>query len=173
MTKLYDYTVTGADKASIDTLVDGTTVANFAGYDLLEVWIVGRLDDAAAAANFVWTVNNDSSALYDFHIHYAVNATTVGAASLAQTAWAPVIHGSGGTANYPSVLRASFPAPNDTTFFKVGEVSNGLSDGTAANNWTLRYTLGYRSTAAISRMKIAGTGAVKFKVGTRLLIYGA
>lgn len=170
--KLYDYTVAGSDAASIDTNVDGTTVANFAGYDLLEVWVIGRTDLAAAMDSFTMILNNDTGANYDRAFLQGFNGATSAGTSLAQTSWSFNTHGSSGTANYAGAVAITFPGYAATTFYKTGEHREVVVDGTAGNNVIGMKGIGYRDTAAITRVKIAGVGGAKFKIGSRLIVYG-
>src|SRR5262249_48188123 len=63
LAKLYDFTITGADKASIDTFVDGPGAGLLdQTHDVLEIWILARTDDAGATAAIDVTVNNDTGA---------------------------------------------------------------------------------------------------------------
>jgi hypothetical protein len=172
--KLYDYTVAGSDKASIDTNVDGTTVANFAGYDILEVFAIVRTDDAAAIAGVSVSVNNDSGSNYNWHQWYVTNTTVaVDPHAAADTSWSCFnAHGSGGTANYATPIRLVIPAYAGTTFYKTGEATMMMVDATAANKRLLIVSLGWLNTAAITRLKIAAQGTAKLKVGSRLIVYG-
>lgn len=169
---LYDYTVTGSDKSDIDTFVDGTTVANFSGYSVLEVWMLLRTDEAGAVGNANLTFNNDSGANYD-RLELANNNTTVsGATTLGQTELLVPVHGSGGGATRAAMSRLSIIAPNDTTFFKVCEQTSHIIDSTAGNNYDLVRQGLWRDTSALTRIKIDAAGAAKFKIGSRLLVYG-
>lgn len=172
MTKLYDYTVSGSDKTSIDTFVDGVTVADFAGYDAIEVHALIRTDDAAATANPILTVNNDTSAIYDRSYDGANDGTQQASSSIAATGWNPTIHGAGGSASYAGAMRLLFPNHAGTTFWKTGTMTLASPDATAGNTSVGTWGVGWRSTAAITRLKLAGAGAAKLKVGTRLIVYG-
>lgn len=171
-TKLYDFTVTGADKASIDTNVDGTTVANFSGFDILEVFIIVRTDDAGASPTVDITLNNDNTAIYDTTRVRNANATVSGGTPLAQTTWQLIAHGSGGSGGYAAVASLRMPGYAGTTFWKVADMSIGTVDATATNDFVEVRALGYQSTAAITRFKIAAQGAAKLKVGSRVMVYG-
>lgn len=164
---LFDSTL-GADTASIDTGAGGIA----AGYDVLEIFAVLRTDDAAARASVDVTLNNDTGANYDRQIIGAVTGTAFASPLAAGTKWSIDAHGSGGSASYPAVARITFPSYTATTFFKVGEMTNVLPDATTTNMSSEVWMLGYRSTTAISRMKIAGQGAAKLVTGSRLLIFG-
>jgi hypothetical protein len=170
--KLYDYTVAGSVKASIDTNVDGTTVANFAGWDVLEVFMIVRSDVASAFATLQVRLNNDTGANYD---QIMISKLGTGAPGGTQSAggsngWNLDMHGDSGTTGYPTVVVMTIPGYAGTTFNKVASVFAQTSDGTSANMLTEMATLGYRSTSAVTRIRIApGTN---LKIGSRLIVYG-
>lgn len=174
VSKIFDYTVTGADKDSIDTFVDGAALPNFATYIELEILALLRSDDVAAATNYSVVCNNDTSALYDLIEMGANNTSAINGASVAQTSWSIVgLHGGGGSADYAASNVMRIPFPNDTTFFKSATLLNGIPDATLGNNWSLAYQLGYRSKPALTRLKFLPlTAGKKFKVGSRVVIYG-
>lgn len=164
---LFDSTL-GADAASIDTGAGGIS----GSYNVLEVFVCGYTDDAGAVANVDITVNDDVGSNYDYLALWGTNVTTGALPTLATTKWQIVFHGSGGSGAYPSTVHLIIPVYAGTTFGKVGNAEVAVPDGAAANTWNLKYGLGYRGAAAISRMKVAAQGAAKLKAGTRLLIYG-
>lgn len=170
---IYRYTVAGVDKASIDTGADTPDAGanNWASGDMIEALLTVRTDDAGATGLTFWTVNNDSGANYDQQEQYGNNVTNSAAPSLAQTKWLLSVHGSGGGASYSSAVRVLLPDYIGTAFFKAGLSEMSIADATAGNNYVLRDALAWRSTAAISRLKVACNGAAKLKVGTQLAIY--
>lgn len=170
---VYRYTVSGSDKASIDTGSDSPDAGSndWTGGDLLEIWMLLRTDNAASGSVVNCTLNNDTGGNYDTNQNGVANTTFSGAVSLAQTSWAVNAHGSGGSASYAQAIRISMPGYADTTFFKTGDMSLSRPDGTAANNFTAIDSIGYRSTSAVTRLKIACAGADKLKVGSKLIIY--
>ncbi len=172
LAKIYDFTITGSDQASIDTNVDGSTVPDFAGHDVLSWYFIGRTDDAGANAGMNINVNNDTGAKYDQQLAGANDTAVAGATILGATAWTPNISGGGSAANYATVLRMTIPAYTDTTFFKVGEFTTGKTDTTAGNNFGRLWIASFQGTAAIARLKVAAQGAAKLKVGSRLIVYG-
>lgn len=170
---VYRYTITGADKASVDTGVDTADAGSndWTNGDLLEVFWLSRTDDAGAIVNIDMTVNNDTGANYDIQQLHAISTTPTGVTSLAQTKWALSTHGSGGAAGYPGVNRIVFPDFTGTVLNKTADQSGGLNDGTATNELVVLRSLGWRSTAAITRIKFAAQSTAKFKIGSQLLIY--
>jgi hypothetical protein len=170
---VYRYTVAGSDKASIDTGVDTPDAGSndWSGGDLLEASMILRTDDAAAAAAIQVILNNDAGANYDGQNVRAASTTVQGSVVLAASNWQFQVHGSGGTANYAGIVELFFPDYAGTTFFKTGRACTGCMDATAGNNQVLEDRIGYRSTSAISRLKVAAVSTAKLKVGSQLLIY--
>ncbi len=170
---VYRYTVTGSDKASIDTGADTADAGDndWTGGDVLEVYFIGRTDEAGAAVNIDITVNNDTNAKYDLQYELGVSTGVSAATSLAQTKWNIAVDGSGNTAGYASTMAFSFPGYARTVFNKEGVCLNGYSGASAGNNRVGAYKLGFADTSALTRMKFAAQGAAKFKVGTQLLVY--
>lgn len=170
---IYRYKIAGSDKASIDTGSDtqdaGTN--DWTNGDLLEVFFLGRTDEAAATGFLNWTFNNDTGANYDYE-----KATGTGSAILASpgpgvTALLTRVHGDGGSANYPTSMQLALPGFTGTTFYKEMTVTNATNDATGNNAVIDTWAWGYRSTSAITRLKVAAQGAAKMRVGSQLLIY--
>lgn len=170
--KLYDFTISGSDAASIDTNVDGSTVANFSGYDHLRIFILARTDTASATDNLTITLNNDGTSIYDQQRLDGANATAQAGVVNAEAGWQPLVHGASGSASYAGVLDIVIPAYASTTFWKTANMTIGCPDATAANQFAAVYALGYRSTSAITRIKVAGQSTAKMKIGSRLIVYG-
>jgi hypothetical protein len=170
---IYRYTVTGSDKASIDTGVDTPDAGSndWTNGDVLEVWIAGRTDNAAAQVNFPVTVNNDTGSNYDLQYNIGSDVSVTANKVVAGANWALNMHGSGGSASYPTAIHATIPGYAGTVFNKVASALDAAAEATGGNNRANMYALGWRSTAAITRLKIAGSGTDKFKVGTQLLVY--
>jgi hypothetical protein len=165
---LFDSTL-GANAASIDTGAGGIAQTQ----NVLEVFILVRTDDAAAESQVLITVNNDTGANYDNQVLSGNNVTASANVGIAQANWSFQIHGNGGSAGYAGVVWLVIPGYAQTTFNKVGTAIGGQPDATAANQRVKPATIGWRNTAAISRMKIAaGGGAANLLAGSRLLIYG-
>lgn len=172
---LYDYEVAGSDKASIDTGVDTPNfgiagTGAFPALRLLEVWFCVRTDAAGAAAAVNITLNNDGTGIYDVQRVQGNNATSAISAAVNQTEWAVTAHGSGGSGE-PAVGRFTIPNYASTVFAKTAEFVGAVPDSTVGNEIVNMRALGYRSTSAITRLKIAATGSEKLKVGSRLMIF--
>ncbi len=175
---LYDYTVAGSDKATIDTAVD-TPDAGIAGtsafstaYRVLEVWLYSRTDESVVKSPVDITLNNDNSAFYDHQRVVGDSTTAAAGSSVAGTVFQIFAPGASTATSVFGVMQFTFPFYASTVGFKAGVVIEGLADTTAANNHAGVRGITYRSTSALTRLKFApDTAAKKFKVGTRLLIY--
>lgn len=157
----------GAGAASIDTGANG--IAQTA--DTLVIWILSRTDVVAVASGILITLNNDDTAVYDFTRIRNLNATVTGATSLAQVSWALNSFGASALANAATVTKITIPGYRGTTFLKQGEFTQAQVEDTDADARYESGSLQYRSTAAISRMKVAGNGG-NLVTGSRLLIVG-
>lgn len=164
---IFDSTL-GADTASIDTGAGGVT----AGYASLVVYALVRTDDVAATSSVDIVLNNDTGAKYDRERLTGGNVSVSAAPTLAATQWSLGVHGNGGGASFPGIVRMTIPAYDATTFFKIAECLNGRNDPTAGNDATEQNVLTFRDTAAITRLKVAAQGAAKLKTGSRLIVYG-
>jgi hypothetical protein len=164
---LFDSTL-GAPANAIDTGAAGIALTQ----NILEVWIIARTDAAGATDTLLVTLNNDGGANYDLQSVVGNNVTASAGSTLAATAWTLAAHGNGGSASYASALVLTFPGYAQTTFFKTGTAMMERSDATAGNNFAYALGLGYRSAAAISRLKVAQNGAGNLLAGSRLLILG-
>lgn len=73
----------------------------------------------------------------------------------------------------PGIWRLTIPAYADTSFFKIAEFLGGLTaEGSTGRQMDFELLM-WRSTAAITRLKvIPDTAAKNFITGTRLLVYG-
>jgi hypothetical protein len=166
---IYRYTVAGSDKASIDTGVDSPDAGSndWTNGDLLEVWVYARTDEAVVLSTIDLTLNNDTGANYDRQASTAINTTPTAGQLLAGSNWGLFAPGSSGAANYFGTFRVTIPGFADTTGYKVGELTGGKNDTTAGNNRFDTQLATYRSTSAITRLKIIpDTGAKNLKVGT-------
>jgi hypothetical protein len=169
LVKLFDSTL-GVAATSIDTGAGGIA----AGHGDLICYVLARTVTAAVADSMVWTVNNDTSSIYDAQ-NISGTGSAVGAGpSNATAGWAPLCaHGASGGAGYAGVSVIAIPSYDQTTFWKTASATISIPD-TGTGGWALLYSLGYRSTAAISRLKVAGGsgGATNLAAGSRLVVYG-
>lgn len=167
LVKIFDSTL-GANAATIDTGAGGIP----AGHADLIVLAVVQTVDAGANVTLILNVNNDSGANYDIQVLAGANATTTAGATVAQIGWRTAGHGAGGSANYPAIVRMTIPSYDQTTFFKVAEITSFVPDATAANMEADLRAGGWRSTAAITRLSIAANSSANLKAGSRLVVYG-
>ena len=120
-----------ADKASIDTAVDGTTVANFTGPRRPR----GVRHRAHRRRRRRRSVPDERQQRLGRELRLPgagrPRNDRTGRLSAAGTSWPINTHGAGGTASYPSVHRLTFPGYEQTTFFKTAE-EPGYNDTTAA-----------------------------------------
>jgi hypothetical protein len=171
---IYRYTVAGSDKASIDTGVDTADAGSndWTDGDVLEVFAITRTDEAAAAVNIDVTLNNTGGTVYDYdQLYESGNAPHGLNTNVSGAKWSFTSHGSGGSASNAASMALKIPNFTGTTFNKVGNVEIGTTDATAANQIVGLWAVGFRSTSAITRLKIAAQGAAKLKVGSQLLVY--
>lgn len=169
---LYEYTVSGSDKASIDTTVDGTYAGSFdQSLNVLECWMLIRTDDAAAQHNVDLTVNGLTTSIYDNNWVEGLNGVASSNRAMAQPNWYIDAHGSGGAANCYSLISLTLPFYSATVAYKVAYQSEDMYDTSSSLINTLRQSFGIRTSAAITSMKVAAQGAAKLKVGSSLLIY--
>ncbi len=171
---VFRYTVSGSDKASIDTGVDTPAAGSndFTNGDLLEVFMYARTDDAVIFSDLSVTFNNDGSAIYDRQRLRANNTTTASATEIGGTGVHASVAGANAGANRFSAVDMKIPNYLGTVGYKTGSFTGENADQTAANDLYDLIGFTYRSTSAISRIAVASAVAgKKLKVGTQLLIY--
>lgn len=168
---LFDSGYLGADAASIDTGAGGIAGGHFC------LIVFGYLRTSAAVVNdnVVVTWNNDSGANYDFIRTQNSAGTVAGSTGTGGTSGlAGTVPGANDAANNFGSLHGWVPAYDGTTNKKSGRWQSDGADATAANSVQTDIGFCYRSTSAISRLKIASnTGGANLKAGSRLIIYGA
>lgn len=177
---VYDYTVTGASKASIDTNVDGPYAGLFrTDLTALEGWFTSRTDEAVLLSQVDLTLNNDAGANYDrafVATSIASNAAVTDSGGQTGLSFQPfVVPGSSMAANVSSYMRFTVPNYANTVFYKAIEATFGCVDTVAGltHRQDLVEIFQYRSTAAVTRVAVTpDTAGKKFLVGTRLTIWG-
>ncbi len=175
---LYDYTVAGSDKASIDTGVD-TPDAGIAGtsafsgaYRVLEIWLYARTDESVAKSVVNITLNNTGGTSYDNQRITGDNTTAAAGAGVGSASAQIFAPGASAAANYFGGGRLSVPNYAGTVGYKHLEFVGGMNDSSGANEHAAVRIFMFTSTSAVTRFATApATAAKKFKVGTRLLIY--
>ena len=170
---LYAYTVSGSDKASIDTAVDGSyaTASMSVAFNLMEIMIYARTDEAAVQSSAKLTFNNDTGANYDRQYQTGQNAAVTAASAVAATGVFMGATGASALAGNFGIDTIWIPNYSGTVGNKTGFVAWADTDSVAANQAVFTAAFGYRSTSAITRVKIVPGAGTVFKVGSQLLIY--
>lgn len=175
--KLYDFTVTGAAQAAIDTFVDngghGTSALLPTTFAVLEFYYYVRTDDASSIPSNFLRFNNDSGGNYDKEALRDINASVSSGPGLAATGFTVYSAGAGADANVFGSGWFVFPNYGNTANHKTGNANIGTMDSVGAHSLTEISTMHWRSTAAISRIAITPqTAGKKLQVGSRLIVYG-
>jgi hypothetical protein len=165
---LFDSTLGADSGAGIDTGAAGIA----SGSRLLLVAIVARTDEVIVHSQVNVTFNNDGSAIYDRGFGQFANVTASANNNLADTRLQMPVPGASQAAGVYSTTLLVIPAYTDTTAQKSGLAFTSSMGTAAANTLAVLYGINYRSTAAISRMKILHGGGTVLKAGTRLTIIG-
>lgn len=171
---IYRYTITGSDKASIDTGVDASQAGSndWTNGDLLEVWFYGRTDQAVAIGDAVFTFNNDTGSTQYVHERMRAVSNTPTSADNSGAANIDVFcPAANDTANVFGIARITIPNYTGTVGYKSYEITNAMGSTTAGQNNWLSFGGTYQSTSAITRLAVANLSTFKFKVGSQLLIY--
>lgn len=167
VTKVFDTTL-GADTASIDTGANGIPQTG----NVLELWVIGRTDEATNFSSAIMRINGDTGANYDTQDVQGLNTGTNAAVTLAATSWnQQVLPGASDAAGTFGVFQITIPAYTQTTARKVAAMTQGVVDTTAANCYARAQVCNWRSTAAINQISVAAPGAQKLKAGSRMVIY--
>lgn len=165
---LFDSTL-GADTASIDTGAAGVA----GGYKTLLILIVGRTDEAVKASTVTIQFNADSGTNYTRQFNGAVNANPSASDTTADAGVLFPLVGSTYLASAPGMIRLVVPAYDQTTFFKIADVTGGASSTTAADGQVYAMSATWRNTAAITRVAVSVvTAAKKLVAGSRMTILG-
>lgn len=167
ISKVYDNTL-AVDSTVIDTGANGVP----AGFSSLEVFVYARTDEAVASSSFYVQLNNDATAIYDNESLRGINATASVVPTAASNGWGNSCPGNTATANVFGAMQLSIPNYLGTTGFKDGLMYSGFAEATAANCIAGIRTVNYRSTSAITRVSVTPiTGGVKFKAGSRMVVW--
>ncbi len=171
---VYRYTVTGSDKASIDTGVDTADAGSndWTNGDLLEIFVYARTDESAVASQLQFIFNNDTTSIYDTTRLTGQNSGVSSASFANLGRFLSNASGASATASIFSATAIRVPNYAGTVAFKVGDLVESLPEPSTSAMENQVFTFGYRSASAISRFKvIPNTSGKKLKVGTQLLIY--
>lgn len=166
MTQLYDSTL-GASAAAIDTGAGG--VPQTSAHLLIVATL--RTTDAAVNGSVLLRFNNDSGANYDTVFVLGANVGASAGVANAQTSIAFGVHGASGSAAEASPIGLLIPAYTQTAFNKSCVLVLGRGDSTAANLNAVEFVGTWRSTAAITRVSFASSGATLL-TGSRVSIFG-
>jgi hypothetical protein len=169
---LYNYTCAAA-KASIDTNVDGPLANLFTqSFNVLEVWMLLRTDEATTLSRCDVWLNNDSGNNYDdAYIGNNANATQAGT-NIALPGLNPQVPGSSSDAAKFSVVRFSIPFYSQTTAHKTIEGTEAHVETANSRIWVVTWGLTWRNTAAVNRISVQPHTAGKNLVtGSSLLVY--
>lgn len=166
--KLFDSTL-GTAASTIDTGAAGIA----AGYDILEVFLLLRTDEAVGASTCLLSLNNDTGSNYDRQHVRGANATASAAATTGETGgWGLSISGTSEAAGVFTVVRVTIPFYAQTTAQKTAECVYGRADTTNTNNIANAIIMQWRNTAAITRMAITAPATKNLIAGSRMLIFG-
>jgi hypothetical protein len=173
---VYRYTVTGSDKASIDTGADTPDAGSndFTNGDVLEIWVSARTDEAVQLSSLNMRFNNDSGGNYSFSKVRVDGGTAVSGSNTRNgNALTVFVAGSSAAANVFSGYRCSLQNYLGTVTYKPFETVGGTGENSAGNG---DYgSLGgayYSAGTGITRVAILPqTAGKKLKVGTQILIY--
>ncbi len=169
---VYRYTVTGSDKATIDTGVDTPDAGSndWTNGDLLEIFLYCRTDETAVISPLDLFLNNDGGANYEVEIARFDGTGSSISAQTNRVGMVMVAIGASGTASHFSNQRVVIPNYAGTVGYKAMEIVGGYGQGTGSEAQLLGGL--WRNTAAVNRVAVGvTTAAKKFKVGTQLLIY--
>lgn len=170
---VYKYTVTGSDKASVDTGVDTADAGtnDFTNGDVLEIFVYSRTDEAVTSSVLKLVINNDTAANYDRQSFSASGASVSGSQNLGEGAVLLVTSGASSAANYFGHAQLAIPNYAGTVGYKEFTALYGNATGSGVAQ-SQAAAFAYKSTSAITRISIIpNTAAKKLKVGSQLLIY--
>lgn len=167
--KLFDQTLV-ADALSIDTGAGGIP----SGYGVLDVFVYGRTDEAALGTECYVRLNADSGANYDWQRISGNTVSIVASNVVADNGWDGFVSGGNSAANTFGMIHLVIPAYDSTAGFKAGRWTDGFADGGGASGRIAAKSGTWRNTGAITRLSVqaAFSGTVKFKAGSRMMIYG-
>jgi hypothetical protein len=143
-------------------------------YSHLRIVVNGRGTNASATVDVHLNFNGDNSAVYDYQILEAFQATAIAAQSLGQTTAAiGFMTGSSATANRPGMVETIITNYTNTTFDKIGTGVSGADTGSAGSTGTQHITICWRpaTPAAITSVVITPS-AGNFATGSGLWVYG-
>ena len=171
---IYRFLVSGAAKASIDTGVDATQAGSndWTNCDLLEIFFYGRVDNAVINRDTAIIFNNDTGANYDEHWNRVVGIANSFLSQTGNTVLDWQMPGASASASAFGTAHMAVFNPTGTTGFKsIHGIFGFDTPGDTGNNQTTTVSEQYRSTSALTRMKISVAGGGNFIVGSEMAIY--
>ncbi len=170
---VYRYTVTGSDKASIDTGSDTPDAGSndWTNGDVLELYMIARTDETANMVDLACTFNNDTSSNHYFTQYIRTVGTTVSSLNFSLASFQPRCPGASLTAGVFGFVALTVPDFAGTVAQKVGQLAWGTTDSGSASS-SGSGSIVWNQTSAITRFAVTpNTAAKKLKVGSQLLIY--
>lgn len=174
---VYRYTVTGSDKASIDTGTDAPNAGSndWTNGDLLEIFVYARTDEALASSVVNMTFNNNSGSVYQHTLLRDLNTTLSGsnnAGAAASRMSFGLAAGANALANVFGFARIVVPNYAGGVGFASGQIEYNVQPNSAASMTVAMFGLSFLSTTAISRFAVTpNTAGKNLKVGTQVLVY--
>lgn len=168
----------GLVKLGDTTLASDATNITFSsipsGFSALRLEIQARSDATATSDPVGVQFNSDTDSHYDIQSVSSNNSTTTSASAVAQTsAQASLVPAASDTrAAIASAITVVIPNYDKTTFEKSLHVEGGFADSTAANCYAVLQTCSWRSTSAITSIKLFPQVGTNFKTGSRAVLYG-
>jgi hypothetical protein len=161
----------------LDSAASSITFSSIPGtYNHLQLVAMARSATASAADNWALQVNGDTGAHYDRMDIYVNGFNTSGSSSTsAQTSWSAAsadLPAASDTAGYAGLLKVEIPAYALTTFNKVGTWRSGNGDTFDSTSTVHSISLGWRSTAAVTSMKLFLTSGGNLATGSAAYLYG-
>lgn len=158
----------GASASSIDTGVAGIPSGHG---DLIIVGML-RSDEATNFSNGGITFNGDTAAHYDYNYFQTVQTTVTGGLGAAAASAQVTTAGTSEAAGVFTSVYVVIPAYSLSTVQKVGSMSSGHVDTTAANCYSRHTSFNWRSTAAITQLAFTAAAAKNYIAGSKITIYG-
>jgi hypothetical protein len=165
---LYDSGALGSPAATLDTGASGIA----SGFDILEIWIIARTDQAVAQSATNLTFNADTGANYDRQFDRGADTTASAGGTAGGNALGMLTAGTSTDTGVFSIYRVTVPFYTETTAHKVCEITDGSADSVAADRRVNVQVGRWRSTAAITRVTFTAPGGQNFAAGSHMICYG-
>jgi hypothetical protein len=165
---LYDSGALASPASTLDTGVGGIA----GGYNVLEIWIIARTDQAVAQSSTNLTFNGDTAGNYDRQFDRGADTTASAGGTSGGNALGMLTAGTSTDSGVFSIYRISVPFYAETTAHKVCEITDGSADSLAADRRANVQVGRWRSTAAITRVTFTAPGGQNFAAGSHMICYG-